>query len=344
MGSGAGGPGWEVVEAKPEVEQKAEAPAVNAELRSYAEWFVWAKRAGADLSSSHAAAKAAVNAAASHQDPLVAAQGAVRSGTVTAVDQLHQEYTAWFAVASVDLGYDPPKSHAFAEAGVAALHEGKDVNAATAAAEAAAAAAATAVAAPVPVAEKIVEAAPVEPVAVEQAPIDPPPAPVETVAETIPPPSAPVETVAETIPPPGATAQLAAIPAADLVMPEPEPPAEPPPPVAPPAPAPKTAADAVDAATAFAGLGAITRSRAKLAATSELELASGIQAVPAGLTADRVWVAALLAGVTASGTALPETGCVVVMPVDLGQFWHLQAGARQGWPDWFERLPDHSGE
>lgn len=315
MGQGSGGPGWEVVDAKPGGEKPAEVEVDDA-LRSYAEWFVWAKRAGADLSSAHAAAGAAVRASSVGADALAAAQAALRSGTVTAVDQLHQEYSAWFAVASVDLAYEAPKSHVFAGAGVAALHQGMDVKAATAAAEAAVAAPPAPPpappAAPVPVAEKTIEATPAA--ATE---------PVPVVAETVVPPPAPI---AETVP------SLPAMPVTPMT---------PPSPAAPPV-AGKTRVEAAIAAAGFAALSGVRRSEAKLVAAAELEAAAGQKFTPDFIAVDLVWVVAMEATTSASGAQLPPTGSVVVMPSDLMQFWFVQSGARVTWPDWLQKLQDRA--
>src|SRR5690348_17743857 len=68
-----------------------------------------------------------------------AAREALKAGDTTPVDETRQAYSAWFAVAAVDMGMPRERAHTFAQAGLAAQRDGADLKAATSIAEAAAA-------------------------------------------------------------------------------------------------------------------------------------------------------------------------------------------------------------
>lgn len=301
--TGPAGPtagGWEIVDSRGTPAAPPFEPVTEA-LRAYAEWFVWARRQGGDLNGCHAAARAAVTASLRGANALGAAEGALRSGTVTAVDRTHQDYVAWYAVAAMDLGYQGARAHAFAEGGLRAVREGQDIAGATAAAEAAAA-----------------EGSGAEVAGAEVAGAE--------VASAVSIGGGAAGEEAHPLP-------ASAVPSTDTVRSLPV------------LPGPEVAgghgqADAVAAAAAFLGLGELTRAEAKLVAARDLVLASGLDVVPEGST--KAWVVSMVAAGTASGTALPPTGCLAVMPIGLSLFWLLDARANRPWPDWFDRLPDTS--
>src|SRR5207237_1187635 len=66
-----------------------------------------------------------------------AAREALKAGDTTPVDETRQAYSAWFAVAAVDMGMPSERAHAFAHAGYAAQRDGADVKGATSIAQAA---------------------------------------------------------------------------------------------------------------------------------------------------------------------------------------------------------------
>ena len=96
------------------------------EDRSYAEWFVWARRGGAAIPACHAAAQGAVRALAAGSDVNEAAKIAAQSMAVppTFVDSDLSQYCAWFSIAHIDEGYDAPRAHTFADAACKALAAG----------------------------------------------------------------------------------------------------------------------------------------------------------------------------------------------------------------------------
>jgi hypothetical protein len=114
-------------------------------MRTYAEWFAWARRNTAEAGRCHAAAAAATAALGAGQDHAAAARLAqmaalapdAPSRPVTA-DAQTQAYAAWYTYASVDHGMDGARSHAYAQA--ASLAQAQGVNVTAAAAEGARAA------------------------------------------------------------------------------------------------------------------------------------------------------------------------------------------------------------
>jgi len=114
-------------------------------MRTYAEWFAWARRNTAEAGRCHAAATAATAALRAGQDHATAARLAqmaaiapdAPSRPVTA-DPQTQAYAAWYTYASVDHGMDGARSHAYAQA--ASLAQARGVNVTAAAAEGARAA------------------------------------------------------------------------------------------------------------------------------------------------------------------------------------------------------------
>jgi hypothetical protein len=132
---------WDVVETKkPDASAKRPPPPVDDAVRAHAEWFAWAKRHKADFGRAHGAARKAV-AASERGLPAAevekAAREAIAAGDTTPVDETRQAYSAWFAVAAVDMAMEPAKAHTFAQAGYAAQRDGADVKTATSIAEAA---------------------------------------------------------------------------------------------------------------------------------------------------------------------------------------------------------------
>jgi hypothetical protein len=128
-------PTWEVVQQHSTDQYAKITQPPNAEDRSYAEWFAWAKRGGAPASACHAAAQGAFKALASGKDVGTAVQWATAamSRPPEQVSYTRQAYCAWFSLASIDLNLDQHKAHAFATAALQVLDAGQDAAAAHAA-------------------------------------------------------------------------------------------------------------------------------------------------------------------------------------------------------------------
>lgn len=234
---------------KADASAKRPPPPVTDTIRSHAEWFAWAKRQRADIGRAHNAARAAVKASEEGAPPDAvekAARAGMASSEVVPVDETRQAYSAWFAVAAVDMGLEPHKAHTFAQAGYQAQKQDPDLKAATAAAQAAVAALpAEAPPAPPPppaAMPALPDFTPFTTVPMTHPGPQDPPAPA-TAGDWSPPPppppaAGPTPTAGEWAPPPAAeVGDWGPPPGAPMATPPPLPP----PPPAPPPPAPTQA-------------------------------------------------------------------------------------------------------
>jgi hypothetical protein len=119
---------------KPDPEHQAHSPSTSPpDHRTYAEWYVWARR---NLSSSdevcHATANAAVAAVAAGGDAQLAARQAARHrhgpGWVQPAPAFYRAYAEWFDWARKHLGSDAAGHHRAASAALQALEAGGDTH------------------------------------------------------------------------------------------------------------------------------------------------------------------------------------------------------------------------
>lgn len=143
----------------------APAPGADPALRTYAEWFAWARRNLTEPARCHAAAAAAVVALAEGQDHAAAARLAQAAALAPdasvrpiSADRPTQAYATWYAFAHVDHGLDSARAHAYAAAATLAHARGADTG--TAAATGAAAAGIGPAPAPAPAVHALPAAAP----------------------------------------------------------------------------------------------------------------------------------------------------------------------------------------